>query len=78
LFHDLRRTALTNMIEAGFCEKEAMKISGHKTKYVFDSYHIVSDRRLREMASKLDTFLKAKNMAAAADEAASKQKGVVH
>jgi integrase len=78
LFHDLRRTALTNMIEAGFSEKEAMEISGHKTRYVFDRYHIVSDRRLREMASKLDAFLKAKSIAAEASENASKLKGVVH
>jgi integrase len=78
LFHNVRRTALTNMIEAGFSEKEAMEISGHKTRYVFDRYHIVSDRRLREMASRLDTFLKAKNKAAEATEAASKHKGVVH
>jgi integrase len=61
LFHDLRRTALTNMIEAGLSEKEAMEISGHRTRSVFDRYHIVSDRRLKEMAGKLEVHLKAKD-----------------
>ncbi len=61
LFHDLRRTALTNMIEAGLSEKEAMEISGHKTRAVFDRYHIVSERRLKEMAGKLEVHLKAKD-----------------
>jgi integrase len=78
LFHDLRRTALTNMIEAGFSEKEAMEISGHKTRYVFDRYHIVSARRLKEMASKLDTFIKAKDAALVAEDAAPKQKRAVN
>jgi integrase len=64
LFHDLRRTALTNMIEAGLSEKEAMEISGHKTRAVFDRYHIVSERRLKEMAGKLETHLKAKEKSA--------------
>ena len=61
LFHDLRRTALTNMIEAGLLEKEAMEISGHRTRAVLDRYHIVSERRLREMAGKLEVHIKAKD-----------------
>jgi integrase len=61
LFQDLRRTALTNMIEAGLSEKEAMEISGHRTRSVFDRYHIVSDRRLKEMAGKLEVHLKTKD-----------------
>ena len=61
LFHDLRRTALTNMIEAGFSEKEAMKISGHKTRDVFDRYHIVTDKRWKENADKLELHIKAKD-----------------
>jgi len=63
LFHDLRRTALTNMIEAGFSEKEAMEISGHKTSYAFDRYHIVSDRQLKEMATRLGAFIRTKDEA---------------
>jgi hypothetical protein len=54
LCDDLRRTALPNMIEAGLSGKEAMEIIGHRTRAVFDHYHIVSERRLREMANKIE------------------------
>lgn len=57
LIHDLRRSAIRNLIAAGVAEKVAMSISGHKTRAVFDRYHIVSTDDVVKAMQKLQNNL---------------------
>lgn len=56
LFHDLRRTAVRNLVRAGVSQKVAQEISGHKSATVFARYNITSADDRRDAMKKVAAF----------------------
>lgn len=54
IFYDLKKAGATNLIDAGFDVKEAMKITGHETESSFRRYHQVSAEKLQDAARRIE------------------------
>lgn len=58
LFHDMRRTVATDLIEAGVSEKTAMAVTGHKTRHIFQRYQIVHPGEVKNALEQLERHRK--------------------
>jgi integrase len=57
--HDMRRSAVRNFRKAGLSETDGMRLSGHRTRNVYDRYDIHDDQDTREAIEKVEKYLKA-------------------
>ena len=56
-FHDLRRSAIRNMVRAGVPAAVAMMITGHRTRSIFERYNIVDQSEFEIVGDKMNEYL---------------------
>ncbi len=56
--HDMRRSAIRNFRKAGVSESDGMKLSGHKTRSVYDRYDIIDEEDSRQAMQQAQNYLR--------------------
>lgn len=54
----MRRSAVQNFRRAGLSESDGMKLSGHRTRNVYDRYNILDDEDVISAMNKVQNHLK--------------------
>ena len=60
LFHDLRRSAVRDLVRSGVSQNVAMSISGHRSPSMFERYNITDDRDQRQALQQVQQYRKSR------------------